>query len=92
MRASVSASARAGSSRPVVTAAAIEPATRPWVRIRRRRYAMSVAQSRTSPCAMASSTPPECTCEPVGNRESASDSSSAVVCAESIRTGNIVAP
>ena len=47
------------------------------------------ARSTTRPLVTASSTPPECTCPPVGSRESASASSVARLV---IRTGNTVAP
>ena len=71
------------------TAAAIDAVTSPWVAMRRRRNARSVARSTTRPLVTASSTPPECTCPPVGSRESASASSVAKLV---IRTGNTVVP
>ena len=66
------------------------PSPVPWVRMRRRRNARSVARSTTSPLVTASSTPPECTCPPVGSRESASASRCRQ--ARIIRTGSIAAP
>ncbi len=71
MRASVSRSASMIERAPVCTATATDAVTSPWVRMRRRKYARSVATSTTSPLVTASSTPPECTWPPVGRRESA---------------------
>ncbi|CNN14784.1 Uncharacterised protein [Mycobacterium tuberculosis] len=87
MRASVSRSASSTASSPRCTAAAMDAVSRPWVRTRRFRNASRVARPVTMPAAMASSMPPECTCAPVGSRESARVSSTA---SEVIRTGNTV--
>ncbi len=56
---------------PVCTAAATDAVTRPVVRIRRRRNAPQRRRGRGPGLRLtASSTPPECTCPPVGRRES----------------------
>ena len=80
VRASVSASASSRARSPRWTAAATDAVIRPCVRILRFRNASRVARSLTMPQVTASSRPPECTCAPVGSRESDSVRSTARVC------------